>query len=256
MPPSKKREAKNREHHPIRQVRNFYARSGFRQLSTTAGFAQLIGCSDSLIRNTESGLIPFSDKLSQRIEKATGVSSKWLQDTAAKFDVGNDIAAERILDVDGQPWYPSREGKFHFTDELLDVAELLYERFPDRLVPFMGAMFEALLEIEPPPRADRQSPTVRRNNMRRYLDIYLLPFLRLVGEFEGDSRERFFKVFVAGLESRDAATPGSKLLDLWNVLHTQDSQTSPPATLLIKEPRFPAPVDSKRGALKRGRGKK
>jgi hypothetical protein len=255
MPPTQNREAKNKDQHPIRLVRNFYARSGFRQLSTTAGFAQLIGCSDSLIRNSESGVFPLSDKLAQRIENATGVSAKWLQNTVVKLKGGNDVSKERILDVDGQPWYPSREGKFHFTDELLDMAELLYERFPDRLVPFMGAMFEALLDVEPPPITDRQSPTIRRRNMRRYLDTYLLPFLRLVGEFEGDSRERFFRALTAGLGARDAATPGSKLLDLWNVLHTQDSQTSPPATLLIKEPRVAAPRDSKRGPSKRGKVK-
>lgn len=222
-----------KENHPIRKVRNIYLRSGFRQLSTTAGFAQLIGCSDSLIRNTESGVIPLSSKLSQRIENATGVSAQWLKEIAEKQRAGEDVSKERVLNTDKKPWYPSRENRFHFTDELLDISDLIYQRCPELLAPFMGAMFEALLVTDPPPIRPHQSPSVQRLTRRSYLDCYLLPFLRLVGDFEGDERERFFKVFIEGLELRDANIGGGRLLALWNGLHTRNNNSPNPQTQLM-----------------------
>jgi hypothetical protein len=221
----------------------------------------MIGCSDSLVRNSESGYIPFSDKLAQRIEDATGVSATWLQKAAARWQQGNELPTVTILNTEGKPWHPSRESKFHLTDELVDAAELFYLRFPAYLAPLMGAMFEAFLETDPPLRFsnDRHRNMECRRSMRKYIDTHLLPFLRLVGEFEDESRERFFTLFTARLKERDAAT-SSKLLDLWNLMHALEPRLpvlaldSSKITSKDKSeeaaPKAPKPRPTKRGTSK------
>lgn len=260
MRTSKSRTQKERENHPIRLVRKFYARCGFRHLGTAAGFARMVGCSDSLIRNTESGIIPFSNKLAQRIENATGVSATWLLETVAGLQRGGDVSSARILGSDGLPWYPARDSKFHFTDELIDAAEMAYLISPANLPPLMGAIMEAFLEVEPPRACDRPLTNAHhRKEMRKYVDTFLRPVLRLVGELEEDARKRFLDVFMARLDARDAAT-SSELLDFWKLIFMRQSvalKQTPRSTIESSRnsSEEPAPRPSKGRAQKRCRSK-
>jgi hypothetical protein len=211
------------------------------------------------VRNTESGIIPLSEKLAHRIENATGVSAKWLSDSADTWWRGGEPSIGGILNKQGKPWHPSRESKFHFADELVDVAELLYERLPALLPPMVGAMMEAFLELEPPPPGDRHRTPANVRAMRKYIDTYLLPFFRLVGDFEGADKERFLGAFAACLEKRDAAM-SRRLMEIWNLIDSREIFPSPSAMLpsmvpLQKEADKSAPSSPKRRATKRSSSK-
>ena len=254
-----KKDSKSRDNHPIRLVRNSYMRCGLRDLSTAAGFSRMVGCSDSLIRNSESGIIPLSEKLAHRIENATGVSAKWLLDSADTWRRGGNRSIGGIPNKQGKPWHPSRESKFCFADELVDVAELLYERSPALLPPTVGAMMEAFLELEPPPPGDRHRTPANVRAMRKYIDSYLLPFFRLVGDLEGADKERFIGAFAACLKKRDAAM-SKRLMEIWSLIDSRENFPSPSAmhpsmVPLQKEADSSAPNASKRRATKRSSSK-
>lgn len=87
--------------HPLRKLRRELAHSGaphLKKVATQKGFAELVGRSESLIRNVESRIIECSTSLAALISEKTGVSSDWL--------LGSDPAGE-IRSADGSRWSPS-----------------------------------------------------------------------------------------------------------------------------------------------------
>lgn len=90
-------------HHerPLRKLRRELAQSGvphLKKFGTQKGFAELVGRSESLIRNVESGIIECSAGLAALISERTGVSRDWL--------LGKDPADE-IRSADGSRWSPT-----------------------------------------------------------------------------------------------------------------------------------------------------
>lgn len=228
MPTSKKRDS-----HPIRLVRNAYLRAGFRHLHTAAGFANMLGCSDSLIRNTESGIHPLSEKLAVRIERATGVSQGWLQDAAREWLQGDDLTNAQILNTRGEVWRPSCESKTSFTDDFVDVVEIFYQHRPDSLPAFMGAVMEAFLTVKPPPHDDLDSPSQGRKKMRKYIDSLILPLIKQVENLDQERRKTFFDQLTQHLGGQHAVD-SDKLLKLWDVMHFKDGD----GTHLVRSPRL------------------
>lgn len=87
--------------HPLRKLRRELAQSGvphLKKFGTQKGFADLVGRSESLIRNVESGIIECSTSLAALISEKTGVSGDWL--------LGKDPADE-IRSADGSRWSPT-----------------------------------------------------------------------------------------------------------------------------------------------------
>lgn len=230
MPPPQKRDS-----HPIRLVRTAYLRSGFRHLHTAAGFAHMLGYSDSLIRNTESGILPLSEKLALRIERATGVSQDWLQDAARRWQQGDDLTNAQILNAQGEVWRPSCDKNTGFTDDFVDVVEIFYQHFPAALPAFIGAAMEAFLAVESPHHDGLDSPSQSRKKMRRYIDSLILPLIRLIDNLDQESRNAFFDHLSQHLGGQHAVESGN-LLKLWEVMHFKDQE----GTHLVRSPRVRA----------------
>ncbi len=72
---------------------------GLRQYSTAAGFAELMECSPSWIRNVECRATKNWVSLAKRIERKAHVSAEWL--------LSNPAPNEPVLDRRGRVWNPS-----------------------------------------------------------------------------------------------------------------------------------------------------
>lgn len=94
--------SKKKSPHPVRRVREILKNSpeefGLRQYSTAAGFAELMECSASWIRNVECRATENWGSLAKRIEKKTNVSAEWL--------MSNPAPDEPVLDRSGKVWNP------------------------------------------------------------------------------------------------------------------------------------------------------
>lgn len=219
--------------HPIGRIRSAYRRLGMRD-ATAAGFARKLGCSDSLLRNVESGIFPLSQKLAKLIETETGVSAEWL--------LSNPGVDEPILDCDGNVWSPSAANKF--SDEFEGVISRLYRSFPESLPAFVGAVIEAVLTLELPDLDSFQISTPdSMKKMDRFFDSCIGPVIQVVDVLDLEERERFFDTLKMHLGGRDAAA-SDKLLKLWDVLHSKNQG----GTYLVKTPQvraaLPDPVGS------------
>ncbi|MGL5017509.1 MAG: helix-turn-helix domain-containing protein [Luteolibacter sp.] len=65
--------------HPFKILRRFMkGHPDLKQASTQKGFAELVDCSQSLIRAVEQGQTHLTPKLEKKIQAATGVSIAWL----------------------------------------------------------------------------------------------------------------------------------------------------------------------------------
>lgn len=71
---------------------------GLKDHSTAVGFAELVGCSSSWIRNVECRATKNWASLARRIESVVGVSAKWL--------LSDPPIDEPILDSIGKVWDP------------------------------------------------------------------------------------------------------------------------------------------------------
>ena len=90
--------------HPIKRIREAIGSlpedSGAHRLSRVKDFSRWIGCSESLIRNVENGVVACSRKLARAIESKTEVSAEWL--------LSADAASSPILDQRSKPWSADR----------------------------------------------------------------------------------------------------------------------------------------------------
>ena len=88
--------------HPVRRVRDLLKNTpeayGLRQYSTAAGFAEMMECSASWIRNVECRATENWVSLAKRIEKKINVSADWL--------MSNPAPDEPVLDRSGKVWSP------------------------------------------------------------------------------------------------------------------------------------------------------
>lgn len=93
---------KNRESHPVRRVRDILKNTPeeykLRQYGTAAGFAELMECSTSWIRNVECRATENWVSLAKKIEKKTNISADWL--------LTNPPPDEPVLDRGGSVWNP------------------------------------------------------------------------------------------------------------------------------------------------------
>ena len=128
------------EDHPIKRIRREFKKlskeSGMRHLSAAQQFARWVGCSESLIRNVETGQAQFSKKLAKSIEKKTGVSAEWM--------LGNPESTEPIRDVDDQEWSPKWIDVFSAHPDL----GLLYRICPSLLPRVIAKLIEAQLRLD------------------------------------------------------------------------------------------------------------
>lgn len=94
--------SKNKNPHPVRRVRemlkNLPEEFDLEGYSTAAGFAELLECSASWVRNVECRATENWVSLAKRIEKKTNVSAEWL--------MSNPAPDEPILDKSGKVWNP------------------------------------------------------------------------------------------------------------------------------------------------------
>lgn len=84
----------------LKELRSRLADSGVRDLQKFAsqkGFAELVGCSESLIRNVENNTFPCSARLASAISARTGVCAAWVKGEHEP----------NIPSSDGSPWKPS-----------------------------------------------------------------------------------------------------------------------------------------------------
>lgn len=105
---------------PLRILRRHFTDCESRELrryATQRGFAELVGRSESLIRNIESGLIECSYKLADAISDATGVSAAWV--------LGNMDAAQPIPDRNGGNWSPEMVLALHRAGSNRGIVERL-----------------------------------------------------------------------------------------------------------------------------------
>ena len=104
----------------LRILRRHFADCESRELrryATQRGFAELVGRSESLIRNIESELIDCSYKLADAISDATGVSAAWV--------MGNMDEAQPIPDRDGGNWTPEMVLALHRAGSNRGIVERL-----------------------------------------------------------------------------------------------------------------------------------
>lgn len=93
---------KNREPHPVRRVRDILKNTPkeykLRQYGTAAGFAELMECSTSWIRNVECRATENWVSLAKKIEKKINISADWL--------LTNPAPDKPVLDRSGGIWNP------------------------------------------------------------------------------------------------------------------------------------------------------
>lgn len=192
--------------HAVERVRTTYRQYGRPDVGTAAGFARMLGCSSSLIRNVESGIFPLSEKLAISIEQATGVSAAWLQN--------NPSGDAPILDVQGKVWTPRSGLNLTIVDELLDMAEVFYMKAPDCLPVFMGAVMESLLTLRPP-QSEEQIRRKPSKQMSAYFSVLILPVLRMIGALDPAEYERFFTYVLRKLQG-EHAPESARLMKMWH----------------------------------------
>jgi hypothetical protein len=224
MHPSSRESLNRSDNHPIRLIVKAYRRSGLMNIKSTADFAQMVGCSDSLIRNTESGRLRLSEKLSHRIELATGVSSDWLLRTDAKWREREDVSSETIMDVSGKHWQPSLTKMSHHSHEIKSMAALTYQHAPSHLHEFFGIVLEILMIVQSTTAHD-DSVTSDEEKMQRFLKTFTGNITKMITTLEANDFERFFHMLNERLEESDSASP-SRLRDLWKIIHPGDSAIS------------------------------
>jgi hypothetical protein len=193
-------------------------------IKSTADFARMVGCSDSLIRNTESGLLELSEKLSHRIELATGVSSDWLQRTDAKWRKREDVSGETIIDVNGKLWQPSLTKMSYHYQEIQSMASLTYQHAPSHLHEFFGIVLETLMTVQGTTVHD-DGVILNEEKMQRFLKAFIGNITKMITTLEANDFERFFHMLNERLEESDSASP-SRLRDLWKIIHPGDSAIS------------------------------
>lgn len=111
-----------------------------RQYSTSEGFAKLLGCSASWIRNIECEIVTNWNKLAYMIEQKTQVSHKWL--------LRNPGPDDAIEDIFGMPWKPSRMiDPFGPRVGMPDWRELL-DHCPDIIPEIIARMVEEQLRYD------------------------------------------------------------------------------------------------------------
>lgn len=122
-----------RYEHPIKRIRKelkkLPATSILHHYSGAQQFARWIGCSESLIRNVETGAVAFSEKLALLIRKKTEVSDAWL--------LSHPRTDEPILDRKGNEWCPENLDvfvKYPNLDQLYKLCPSLLPRIIAKLV--------------------------------------------------------------------------------------------------------------------------
>lgn len=112
--------------HPIKRVRQSFAgfsKAELNELSKTKAFARWIGRSESLLRNVENWVVPFSKNLALRVSECTGVDVEWL--------LSNPPDGQPIRACDGGTWDPRQLldplvlGDFDFRNTLPMAPQLL-----------------------------------------------------------------------------------------------------------------------------------
>ena len=192
----------------------------------------MVGCSDSLLRNTEYGIVkPLSDKLLERIERVTGVSAAWLSDASARWCKGDHIGEERIPDAQGGDWRPLVDHTVSFADDFTDAVEQLYFSSPETLPAFMGAVLEAYLETVVPPTRESISGKDFVRKIRSYFAASIMPTIRMVADLPEEGRQEFFQRLCASISARENH---SELRTLWKALHVGEGKS----IRLIKDPRI------------------
>jgi transcriptional regulator with XRE-family HTH domain len=92
-----------RPQHPFKILRKFLkGHPDLRQASTQAGFAELVGCSRSLIRAVEQGQAKITTKLAKQVQTVTGVSISWLSTPQAPDEpipaaAGGELKHEAVI---------------------------------------------------------------------------------------------------------------------------------------------------------------
>lgn len=93
---------KKRDPHPVRRVRDILRNTPeeykLQEYGTAAGFAGLMECSTSWIRNVECRATENWVSLAKKIEKKTNISADWL--------LNNPAPDEPVLDRGGNVWNP------------------------------------------------------------------------------------------------------------------------------------------------------
>ena len=131
-----------RPEHPIKKIRKAMRAaseaSGLRDYSSIRGFSRWLGRSESLIRNVESGLAPFSENLAKLIESKTGVSSEWM--------LSSGLPATAMIDTKGNPWSVS-DHLDPYAGAGANVRSMLIT-CPGLVPGYVGKMVEARLRMD------------------------------------------------------------------------------------------------------------
>lgn len=91
------------QQHPFKILRRFLkGHPELKQASTQKGFAELVDCSQSLIRAVEQGQTKITPRLAKKIQAVTGVSIPWLSamrrpDQAIPAASGGALTHEAII---------------------------------------------------------------------------------------------------------------------------------------------------------------
>ena len=138
------RSRKSEPSHPIRRVRDALKTTpeelGLRRHSTSAGFAEFLGCSSSYIRNVECGITENWVKLASLVEKKTGVSSDWL--------LSNPDPQQPIMVIHNTEWNPTEVLDPLGPREGMPDWRMLVRNCPDMLPGVIAKMVEEQLRYD------------------------------------------------------------------------------------------------------------
>lgn len=130
--------------HPIRRVRDALKHTpeelGLRQYSTSARFAEFLGCSSSYVRNVECGITANWTNLALRVEEKTQVSSDWL--------LSDPDPTAPIMSVHGKEWNPTEALDPLARRKGMPEWRMLMRDCPEILPGVIARMVEAQLSFD------------------------------------------------------------------------------------------------------------
>jgi DNA-binding phage protein len=211
--------------HPFKRIRESFRglseESGMKNYASTAGFANWLGRSPSLIRNVENGNATLSKHLAAIVEYKTGVSAAWL--------LSDDASGPgEIMAKTGLPWNPVDYLDPYSSRGLLSYFGILLDKEPHLVPALVGAVVEARIMMElvrggliPQQKMEQELHEKGENPALETFEVLrkVLMAVQLIDENEKKEFENFFN------EAIDSRTPSKKLKDIWGTISMMERWT-------------------------------
>ncbi|MEY3896968.1 MAG: hypothetical protein RLZZ214_2489 [Verrucomicrobiota bacterium] len=214
--------------HPFKRIRESFRglseESGMKNYASTAGFANWLGRSASLIRNVENGNATLSKHLAAIVEYKTGVSAAWLLSD-------NASGPGEIMAKSGLPWNPVDYLDPYSSRGLLSYFGILLDKEPHLVPALVGAVVEARIKMELVrsgliPQKEKVPRALERGE-HTALEAFkvLRKVLTVVQQTDEGEKEEFWKLINEGIAGR---APSEELKDTWNAISRFERLTRSP----------------------------